>query len=326
MKELYVSKLQVGTEITEYFMAVDSSVRTGANGRAYLDIRLGDKTGEVSGKKWNLTPAEIDTLSQVQAGDLVKIMANVKEWNGAKQLDISKIRKATEEDELNLSSFIKTAPYPSEKMYDHICQVADNFKDPELKELCQTILDDNKERIMYWPAASRNHHAEYGGLLYHTLRMLDNAQAMCQVYGNILNEDLLCAGVILHDIQKLDEILSDQYGMSSGYSFEGQMLGHIVSGVKYIEKYCNKLGIGNEKKIMLEHMILSHHYEPEFGSPKKPLFPEAELLHYLDIIDAKMFDMEEALLNTENEDFSERVWTLDNRRLYKASDSKIKPE
>ena len=326
MKQTYIKDLIVGTEITDYFMVVESSIRTGTNGRAYLDIRLGDKTGDVSAKKWNLSPAEIDTYNEIKTGELVKIIANVKEWNGAKQLDISRIRKTSEEDGLVLSSFVKAAPYPPQEMFDHIYAITEEFKDEELKNLCQMVLNENKEKIMYWPAASKNHHAEYAGLLYHTMRMLDNAKAMYQVYGNILNEDLLYAGVILHDIQKMGEILSDENGMSPGYSFEGQMLGHIISGVKEMEKYCDRLNIGEEKKIMLEHMILSHHYEPEFGSPKKPLFPEAELLHYLDIIDAKMFDMEEALANTEINGFSERVWTLDNRRLYKATDSKIKSE
>ena len=106
--------------------------------------------------------------------------------------------------------------------------------------------------------------------------------------------------------------------MASGYSFEGQLLGHIVMGVKYVDELAQELGITTEKRVMMEHMILSHHYEPEYGSPKKPLFPEAEVLHYLDILDARMYDMEEALKNTEPGGFSDRIWTLDNRRIYKA--------
>ena len=100
------------------------------------------------------------------------------------------------------------------------------------------------------------------------------------------------------------------------------MLGHLVQGVKYVDRLAEELGIDKEKAIMLEHMILTHHYEPEFGSPKKPLFPEAELLHYLDMMDAKMFDMEAALAATKPGEFSDRVWTLDNRKLYKPTTDK----
>ena len=102
---------------------------------------------------------------------------------------------------------------------------------------------------------------------------------------------------------------------------EGQLLGHIVMGVKYLDRLTEELGFPREKALMLEHMVLSHHYEPEYGSPKKPLFPEAEVLHYLDILDARMFDMFDALASTEPGEFSDRVWTLDNRRLYKPLES-----
>ena len=169
-------------------------------------------------------------------------------------------------------------------------------------------------------ALNRNHHAEYGGLLYHVKRMLMTGLAVCDIYP-ILNRDLVAAGVILHDIEKLNEIESNEYGVSPGYSFEGQMLGHIVQGIKLLDRLTEEMGFPREKALMLEHMILSHHYEPEFGSPKKPLFPEAEVLHYLDILDARMFDMEDALNGVEPGSFSDRIWTLDNRRIYKATDA-----
>ena len=177
----------------------------------------------------------------------------------------------------------------------------------------------DKEKMMYYPAAQKNHHAQKSGLLYHLKRMIMTGDAICNVYTN-LNRDLVAAGVLLHDIEKLNEIMADELGIASGYSFEGQLLGHIIQGIKLVDRLGEELGISREKTIMLEHMILSHHYEPEFGSPKKPLFPEAEILHYLDMMDARMFDMEEALSGAEPGDFSERVWTLDNRRLYKSSD------
>jgi 3'-5' exoribonuclease len=193
---------------------------------------------------------------------------------------------------------------------------AEAMTDEDLKRLCVLSLNQGKEKLMYYPAAQRNHHAEMAGLLYHVKRMLMTAEKVCQVYDN-LDRDLLYAGVLLHDMEKLHEINANEWGISDGYSFEGNMLGHIIQGIKVLDKQMEELNFPKEKAIMVEHMILSHHYEPEFGSPRKPLFPEAEMLHYLDMIDARMYDMQEALDAATPGQFSDRVWTLDNRRLYK---------
>ena len=203
-----------------------------------------------------------------------------------------------------------------EDMYDFIVGRIKAFEDEELKNLCLSFYEEEKGRLMYWPAAMSNHHAEYAGLLWHVKRMMMMGEHACEVYP-FLNKDLLLAGVALHDIQKLDELDSDENGVVSEYTLEGKMLGHLVMGVEIIGERCMELGIDEEKCLLMQHMALSHHYEPEFGSPKKPLFPEAEILHYLDMTDAKMFDMEDALSNVEPGGFSDRVFTLDNRKLYK---------
>ena len=197
---------------------------------------------------------------------------------------------------------------------------AQGLEDPDYRRISLKLLEKYEAPLLYFPAATKNHHSEMGGLLYHVLRMLQNAEAMCGVY-SILNPDLLKCGVILHDIAKLEEIDADQYGMADRYTFEGQMLGHIVQGIKIVDRVSEELEMPQEKRILLEHMLLSHHYEPEFGSPKKPLFAEAEILHYLDIIDARMYDMENALKNVEAGEFSEKIWTMDNRKLYKPLES-----
>lgn len=315
MKETFICDLKKDMEVTDFFMIRSITVKTGSTGKPYLDVVLADKTGEISAKKWEV--AQPDEL--LKEKDLVKVLGLVTEFNSQNQLRIQRIRKLSDEEErLNIdkSDFIKAAPEKPEDMYNYIMNVAMNLGDEDLKKICVRVLQDNQDKLMYYPAASKNHHAEFAGLLYHMKRMLMNGEKVCEVY-EILNRDLVLAGVILHDIEKITEILSDEDGVSSGYSFEGQMLGHLVMGVKYIDMLSDELGIPYEKKIMLEHMSLSHHYEPEFGSPKKPLFPEAEVLHYLDILDAKIFDMETALSMTNPGTFSEKVWTLDNRKIYK---------
>lgn len=316
MKQFYAADLRGKSEITDFFMVKSAGIKTGANKKQYFDVLLSDKSGEVNSKKWDVSDSEIETLSAVKEGDIVKVRAQVTDWQGQTQLRIGRIRMSNGEDELDISDYIKAAPEASEEMYDYLYQAADEMKDADLRKLCTKLLADNREKLMYYPAASRNHHAEYGGLLYHMKRMMMTGIRVCQVY-TFLNPDLVAAGVLIHDIEKLNEIESNEYGISPGYSFEGQLLGHLVQGVKLLDKLAEELDIPREKALMLEHMVLSHHYEPEFGSPKKPLFPEAEVLHYLDILDARMFDMEDALNGVAQGEFSDRVWTLDNRRLYK---------
>ena len=317
MKEVFVKDLKKEMDIIDFFMIKSVAVKTGSTGKPYLDVVLGDKTGEINGKKWDVGASD----HLLKEKEIVKIIAHVTEFNSQLQLKIQRIRKAVPEsnpdDIMDMNDFVKAAPEDPEKMYDYIKISCLSMEDEELKALCLKALEDNREKLMYYPAASKNHHAELGGLLYHTKRMLMNGDRVCEVYTN-LNRDLVISGVIMHDMQKIFEIDADSDGMASGYSFEGQMLGHIVMGVKYVDELASELGLPTEKKIMMEHMILSHHYEPEYGSPKKPLFPEAEVLHYLDILDARMYDMEEALKNTESGGFSDRIWTLDNRRIYKA--------
>ena len=319
MKDIYISEFKTNQEVISYFIVKTVAVKVGSNKKAYLDLLLADKTGEISAKKWDIADEEMPGLEKIKEGSIIKVKALVTEWNGMKQLRVSRIRQTSAEDSIVMMDYIKAAPEAADDMYSYIYDKADNFQDKDLRNICLKQLTDNKEKLMYYPAAQKNHHAEMSGLLYHIKRMLMMAEKACEVYTN-LNRELVMTGVILHDMEKINEIESNELGISTGYYFEGKMLGHLVQGVRVIDKLADQLDIPREKAVMLEHMILSHHYEPEFGSPKKPLFPEAEMLHYLDMIDAKMFDMQEALEKTEPGSFSDRVWTLDNRNLYKVTE------
>ena len=319
MKDIYISELRTNQEFVSYFIVKTVAVRVGSNKKAYLDLLLADKTGEISAKKWDIADEELPGLQKIKEGSVIKVKALVTEWNGMKQLRVSRIRQTSAEDNIVMMDYIKAAPEDAEEMYGYIRGKAEAFCDIDLRNICLKLLDDNREKLMYYPAAQKNHHAEMAGLLYHVKRMLMMAERACEVYTN-LNRELVMAGVILHDMEKINEIESNELGISTGYSFEGKMLGHLIQGVKTIDRLASQFGVSKEKAVMLEHMILSHHYEPEFGSPKKPLFPEAEMLHYLDMIDAKMFDMQEAVEKTEPGHFSDRVWTLDNRTIYRVTE------
>lgn len=318
MKKNYVSDLAVGSEFDDFFMLKQVSVKTGSNQKKYLDMILSDKTGDVNAKKWDASEKEIALADSIEGSRIIKIRASVSEWQNRKQLRVTRFRLMTPEDGLDLTDYIRTAPEKGIDMYNEIAGKAMSIGDEDLRNISMAVLERNREKLMYYPAASKNHHAEMGGLLFHMKRMMLLGEKACEVYPQ-LRRDWVVTGVIIHDIEKINEIISDECGISPGYSFKGNMLGHIAQGVILMDRLAEEFGLDEEKTVLLEHMILTHHYEPEFGSPKRPMFPEAELLHYLDILDARLFDMEEALESTEPGGFSEKVWTLENRKIYKTT-------
>jgi len=245
------------------------------------------------------------------------VKAQITEWNGQAQLRVGRIRKLDpSRDEIMIEDFIRTAPEPPEEMYAYILEKARGIGDSDFQKVAVTLMENNRERLLFYPAAKTNHHAIHAGLLYHMKRMLMLAERTCEVY-TFLSKDILVAGVIVHDMEKLNEMSADETGIVSEYTLEGQLLGHLVMGVRTIDRLANELCIPREKAVMLEHMMISHHYEPEFGSPKKPMFPEAEALHYMDMIDAKMYDFEEGLSGVKPGELSDWIRTLDGRRIYK---------
>ena len=317
-KEFFAEDLRPDTEITDFFMVKSSGLKVGSNHKTYLDITLADKTGEINGKKWDVSDDEANSLAAIHEGAMVKVKATVSVWNNIRQLRITRIRLLNDADRPDMEDFVKAAPEEPEEMYNFILAKAKAITDPGLSRLCVTALDENRAKLLYYPAAKSNHHAELGGLLYHTKRMLDMGLRACEVYTN-LDKNWVAAGVIMHDMEKLNEISSNEYGISDGYTAKGNLLGHIVMGAIEMEKRAKAAGLDEEKTVMLQHMIISHHNEPEFGSPVRPMFPEAELLHHLDMIDARMYDFEDALRIADKGGFSERVRTLDGRLLYKPS-------
>ncbi|MDR2162534.1 MAG: HD domain-containing protein [Clostridiales Family XIII bacterium] len=316
MKEHYINQLKTGEEIIDFFLIKEIAVKTGSNKKQYLDLRLADCSGELFAKKWDISDEEMKGLSKYHVGDIIKVKALVNEWNNAHQLKISKIRHSGPEDSLDNNDYYKAAPEDPNEMYAFILARAEKIVDKDFNAVSVKLLRDNMDKLLYYPAASRNHHAEYAGLLWHMKRMLMMADRYCEVY-TILDSDLLACGVIIHDIEKLREMNADENGVVSEYSFEGILLGHLVQGAAAMRGIAAELGLSEEKTIMLEHMVISHHYEPEFGSPRRPMFPEAEALHYLDMVDTKMFIMEDALAGAAPGGFSDRIRTIDGRQIYK---------
>jgi len=314
MERKNISLLQNGDKIREVYLIKDVTCRlTNGSNNKFLDINLIDRTGMINAKLWKCSEEQAE---QFKTNKLIKICGNVLDWKGKLQIKIDSFDLIENMDEYDLDIFIPTAPYKSEKMIEHIQNEVSNIENKDIKRLLEYVLEDKKKELLYYPAAKSNHHAIKGGLLYHTVTMMRSAHRLCEVY-NFLNRDLLMAGIILHDISKIEEMNANELGLVNEYSIEGQLLGHITMGVRYVERISKELNIDKEVSMLIQHMILSHHYEAEYGSPKKPMIPEAELLHYLDIMDARMYDMKKAIENCEKGTFSEKIYSLDGICVYK---------
>lgn len=286
--------------------------KTSSKGDSYLDIMLGDCDGEINAKLWRY---QKELHGEYTVNELVKIRGVISQYNGADQLKIERIRHTIPEDNVNIEDFVKTAGFSGEEMFGELIRLAESFSDKELKTIVTAILNDNRLKLLYWPAAFKLHHAVRGGLLLHTLSIVRLAESVCKIYP-FVDRELLIAGAILHDIAKLSEFEVADSGIATGYSTEGNLIGHLAMGAMVIEKFAEKLGISQKTAMLLEHMVLSHHGEPEYGAAVRPMFIEAELLSELDLMDSRVYEMREAVNSTNADDFSGRIWAMDNRKLY----------
>ncbi|HHY91071.1 MAG TPA: HD domain-containing protein, partial [Clostridiales bacterium] len=238
MKRKKIIELEIGEEIEGFFLIKEVGYKTASNAKNYLDMTLSDGTGEINAKLWECSEKE---ASLYQLFQLVKVRAQVTEWQGKKQLKITKMRTAQESDGLNIEDFVPSAPLKPEKMFEIVEAYIGKIANEDIKRIVQGILEEDKERILYYPAAKTNHHAIRSGLLYHIVRMLELAEKLSEIYP-FVNRDLLFAGVILHDIAKVDEMIANPLGMVKDYTAEGQLLGHIVQGIKRVAKAGEQVG------------------------------------------------------------------------------------
>lgn len=315
MENKKIGQLQSGDMVQSFFLIKAADCKITNNKKSYLDLTLVDQTGEINAKLWDYSP---DSQPEYLPNTLVRVRGSAHEWQGKMQLRVDKIRVAMEEDGLDIGDFVPAAPYSPEFMYAEIESYIHKIKNQDIHQIVSHIIADHKEKLLLYPAAKQNHHAIRSGLMYHIMTMLRMGEKVSEIYVG-LNKDLLFAGVILHDIAKTAEMNASELGIVSEYTVEGELLGHIIQGIKMIDQTATQIGADPEISLLLQHMILSHHYEPEYGSPKRPMIPEAEILHHLDMIDARMYDMQKVLGNVEEGKLSEKVWLLNNRKLYKSS-------
>ncbi len=288
MKEVYVTDVGKfeNQAIISFFVVASKQLRTRKDGGQYLALMLGDRTGLLECRMWENFAGLIGEFEQ---GHIVKIRGEVSRYNGRYQLSLDKIRRAADE-EVELADYLPRTSFNIDDLWSKLDVYVESFQNPHLKALLRAFLDDEEivKRFRQAPAAKSLHHAWLGGLLEHVVSLLGICDAAAAHYPEI-NRDLLLTGAILHDIGKLQEL---SWGTNFTYTLEGQLLGHITIGIAMIEKKLAKLpDFPPELRILVEHMVLSHHGKLEFGSPKLPMIPEAVLFHHLDDIDAKMQTM-----------------------------------
>lgn len=283
MKSPYVSELQPNQIVTATFLVHHKDIRQKKTGEPYLSLLLGDRTGDIEAKMWDNVAEVMDTFER---DDFLKVRGLLQVYQNRLQLTVHRLQKQPE-DQVDFTDFFPASSRNLEEMFAELKSIVGSLQNPHLKALLSSLLSDPEveRRLKIAPAAKNVHHAYLGGLVEHILSMCAVARLLGSHYRDI-DMDLLLAGVVLHDIGKIHELTYDR---SFGYSTEGQLLGHIMIGLRMVDEKLRQLPeFPPRLRTLLEHMILSHHGELEFGSPKVPLFPEALLLHHIDNLDSKM--------------------------------------
>ena len=283
MKSPFVNELEPNRVITTSFLVHSKEIRQKKTGEPYLSLLLGDRTGDLDAKMWDNVPEVMDTFDR---DDFVRVKGLVQIFHNRPQLTIHKMRRM-DDSEVDFADFFPASTRHPDQMWAELRAIVAGMTNAHLKNLLDALLDDPEiaRRFRIAPAAKQIHHAFLSGLLEHVLSLCSLARSAAAHYA-FVDYDLLLAGVILHDIGKIYEL---SYDRGFGYTSEGQLLGHMMIAMRMVdEKLRCQPEFPPRLRALIEHMIISHHGQLEFGSPKVPQFPEALLLHYLDDMDSKM--------------------------------------
>ena len=290
MEKIFVKDLEVNQVVVSSFMVTYKELRQKKDGDYFLSLTLSDKTGDLLAIMWDNFQEIADS---VEVNDFVKAKGSIGIYNNRLQMIIQRIKKLSE-DEVNPADYLPSSGEDPEAMFQRLQEVISSIKNSHLRRLLEQIFGDDEtaRKFKLAPAAKGLHHIYLGGLLEHTLSVVDLCQMVCQHYQE-LNRDLLITGAILHDLGKIDEL---SYSRSFNYTDEGRLLGHILMQCQMVDKEMDKIeGFPSELRLQLLHLLASHHGSYEFGSPRRPKTLEALVLHYVDDMDAKVESMRQSI-------------------------------
>lgn len=305
-----ITQLQAGEPVNQFLLIKQATKGVTTVGKPFMTLILQDKSGDIEAKLWDTNE---DHEKMYRPEVIVHIGGEIHDYRGKNQLRIKQIRIAKPEEGIGINDLLPSSATPKEELYEELTQFFFAIQNPSISRITRHIIKKYQEELKVFPAASKNHHDYASGLIDHVVSMLRLGKAICDLYPS-LNRDLIYAGVILHDIGKVKELTGP---IATAYTVEGNLLGHISIMVDEIGQAAKELGIDGEEVVVLKHIVLSHHGKEEWGSPKKPMIQEAEILHYIDNIDAKMNMLTRALDKTKPGEFTERLFPLDNRSFYK---------
>jgi len=272
--------------ITSSFLVAAKQVKPKKSGEPYLALTLADRTGSIEAKMWDNVPEAIGAFEQ---DDIIKLRGLINQYNGRFQLTIHKLRRL-QDSEVDYADYLPKTAKDVDQLWRGLAELVAGLRNPHLKALLEQFMGDPEiaRALRTCPAAKTLHHAFLGGLLDHMVSLLNLCDLASRNYPQV-DRDLLLSGAFLHDIGKIHELA---YARSFAYTTRGQLLGHMIIELEMLQQKITQVpGFPPELKTLLEHLIISHHGEYEFGSPKRPMFPEALMLHYLDDLDSKMESM-----------------------------------
>ncbi|MEB5792448.1 3'-5' exoribonuclease YhaM [Staphylococcus hominis] len=304
-----VEKLNPGDSVENFFLIHRATQGVTAQGKDYMTLYLQDKSGDIEAKLWTVTK---DDMKILKPEIIVWVKGDVINYRGRKQMKVNQFRLATAEDGVKTQDFVDGAPLSPNEIQDELSHFILEIENAHLQRITRHLLKKYQDKFFTYPAASSHHHNFAGGLSYHVLTMLKIAKSLCDIYP-LLNRSLLYSAIILHDIGKVRELSGP---VATTYTVEGNLLGHISIASDEVADAAKELGIDSEEVMLLRHMILAHHGKMEFGSPKLPHLKEAEILFFIDNIDAKMNMFDKAFKKTEKGQFTERIFGMDNRQFY----------
>ena len=305
-----VKDMVPGDKVEGFYILKEAYQKISSNGKPFLSAVIADKTGTMDVKVWDYA-GPVGTQEDV--GKIIKIRGDVSEFKGNPQLSLSNIRMALPEDNCDTVRLVAAAPIDKDETVRKVRALVDSMEDVDYRQVARTMLERHLETFASIPAAKSVHHSFLSGLLMHTANMMAMADFLSGQYASVIDRSLLLTGTLLHDFAKEIEFRFSDLGIVTDYSVKGQLLGHLVMGAQEVAQVCAELGTPEEKSLLLQHMILSHHGEPEYGAAVKPMFAEAELLSYIDMVDSRMEIYAELLPSVAEGSFSSRVFALDKR-------------
>ncbi len=298
MTHTLVKDLKTGTAVVQFFQVRSKDSRKTRGGQDYVDLVLGDRSGTISAKMWS------DVLrrwgQEFSPGDFVRVDARVETYLDNNQMVVDKIRQAEASEIPDISLLVRSCAEDPEKLLAVLKEIAASLEPQELAELVLAVIDRHAEAFKEAPAAKLIHHAYRGGLIEHTVSVVRKVEAILPLEKGI-NRNIALAGAILHDIGKCLELALT----GSIRTFEGKLVGHIVLGIQMLHEAAMDKEIAEEVWLReLEHVMLAHHGEGQFGSPVRPMTREAVLVHFVDNLDSKLKIVEEALESADADGFT----------------------